>query len=96
VDQGTFLILFALGAGAIALWIHVRFPKLAPETMMKVGLHVGAAWVVGDAMLAAGGSMASGLVSVFLFYLPALVYCLLTAIWILQFLQQAVARQRFH
>lgn len=98
MDRTTFLTIFALGSGAIALWIYVRFPKLAPEGLMKALLHVLGAMAIARLGVAFGRSLAGSesvaLVRVFAVYLPALTYCLLAAIWMMSMTQGAIRRYR--
>jgi len=97
-----FLIALALGAGAIALWINHRFPKLAPERLGVAIIHVGIAMVVGQAIFPAIDllftanlpPMARAAVLTFVVGLPALVYALLASIWVILIAQGAFSRYR--
>jgi hypothetical protein len=87
-----FLIALTLGAAALALWINFRFPGIAV-------LHVAAALVVGQALVPLLRSamptmspIAQALVMTFLIGLPALVYSLLSSIWIIRLTQAAFRR----
>jgi hypothetical protein len=97
-----FLTALALGAGAIALWINFRFPSLAPERIRTAVIHVGVAMVVGMAIVPAIDELVTGNVSplvraiviTFLVGLPALIYALLTSIWVILIAQGAMRRYR--
>jgi hypothetical protein len=94
-----FLVALALGAGALALWIHVRFPGITPESWRQALIHVGIALVVGQALFPALSSLipsvnpvARALVVIFALGLPILTYSLLSSIWIIRALQGALRR----
>ena len=94
-----FLIALTLGAAALALWINFRFPKIAPAEFKTAVLHVAAALVVGQALvpllhslLPAMSPIAQALIMTFLIGLPALVYSLLSSIWIIRLTQAAFRR----
>lgn len=76
---GAFLIALVLGAGALALWVDVRFPRLAPQGLRGrmaaavVALLLLAVLPVWPTML--------GLLGVFL---PVLALALLTTIWLMR------------
>jgi hypothetical protein len=97
-----FLVALALGAGAIALWINFRFPGLAPERLRTVVIHVGIAMLVGLAVVPAIDAIVTGslsplmraIVITFLVGLPALIYALLTSIWVILIAQGAMRRYR--
>ena len=96
-----FLVALALGAGAIALWINNRFPGIAPGGIATVMVHVGVALVIGVALIPAIDSFVEASVSplvraiviTFVVGLPALVYALLTSIWVI-FIAQGAMRMR--
>jgi hypothetical protein len=95
-----FLTVLTLGAGAIALWINFRFPKLAPEGIRPAVIHVGVAIVVGQVLLpglseAVPGSnpVMRALVTTFVLALPALIYALLASIWVIRIAQGAFLRR---
>jgi hypothetical protein len=97
-----FLVALALGAGAIALWINNRFPGLAPGRMVVAFIHVGIAMVIGMALVPAIDAFVEASVSplmraiviTFLVGLPALIYALLTSIWIIFIAQSAMKMRR--
>jgi hypothetical protein len=87
--SAPFLPVFVAGAGALALWIDARFPRLAPEAFSR---RVLAAVVAGIALQATplfSGSAEAVYTTVFAFVLPTLVASLLTAVWLLRALRDA-------
>jgi hypothetical protein len=95
-----FLMGLTLGAGAIALWINFRFPKLAPEGLKTAIIHVGAAIFVGQVLLRVlseavpdSNPVVAALITTFVLGLPALVYALLASIWVIRIAQGALLRR---
>jgi hypothetical protein len=90
MGKDTFLLLFVLGAGALAVWVALRLPRLAPPSMRWAGAHLVAAMVVGGllgpALHAVPGlpSAVSLYAALFGIALPALTYMLLTGMWLVQ------------
>ena len=97
MNAGLFTAAIGLGAGAIALWIDVRFPRLAPQEMAKAVLHVAAAVAVGYATgpaiqaLVAYEDPRLALAAVFGLAFPSVVYGLLAGIWVIRFAQRAMS-----
>jgi hypothetical protein len=97
-----FLVGLALGAGAIALWINFRFPKLAPERLVTAAMHVVVAMILCSAVVPHLGDLVPetltpvmrAAVVTFLIGLPALVYALLASIWVILMAQGAMRRYR--
>ena len=94
MSNELFLVALAAGAGLLAVWIHARFPGIAPERMGKTMLHTGIAFLFLQLIPGHGGSSAAVFISVFLFALPALVYALLCSIWMLRLVQTALGVSR--
>ena len=101
VNAGIFLLAFAAGSAALALWFTVRFPNLSPgslrATLIHVGISIGVAQLIVPVamhMLLAQGSRALALVAVCAIALPALTYCLLAAIWTMKVLKGALGAHR--
>jgi hypothetical protein len=94
MSNGMFVLALAAGAGLIAIWIHARFPGLAPERMGKTLLHAGVAFALLQLTPGLGGSTVALFAGVFLFVLPALVYALLCSIWVLKLAQTALGMSR--
>jgi hypothetical protein len=97
MNAGFVTVLIGLGAGAIALWIDVRFPRLAPQELVKAVLHVAASVAVGYAtspamqMLVAYDDPRLTLLAVFGLAFPAIVYCLLAGIWVIKLAQRTLS-----
>ena len=94
MSNGTFVLVLASGAALLALWLHVRFPALAPERLGRTVAHVAFAFALLLAVPGIGGSPVTVLAGLFGLVLPALVYALLCAIWMLQHFQTALGLQR--
>jgi hypothetical protein len=93
------LSLLGLGATSIAAWFYVRFPKAAPETMARLVTHLILAaliiqFIVPTGLGIADGSVAARLFGIFAIGFPALVYCMLTCLWMLAWATQMLARHR--
>jgi hypothetical protein len=95
-----FLVALALGAGAIALWINNRFPGIAAGGVPAVMVYFCVAMVIGVALIPAIDSFVEASVSplvraiviTFVVGLPALIYALLTSIWVILIAQGAMRR----
>jgi hypothetical protein len=94
MSNQMFVLVLAVGAAVLAAWIHARFPALAPEKMGKTALHTGIAFVLLHLTPGLGDSPVWVFAAVFLFVLPALVYALLCAIWMLKHAQTALGMSR--
>ena len=100
VTVHEFLIALTAGAGAIALWINFRFPGLAPGRIRTAVAHVVAALLVGEllvpalhSLLPTSSPVLRALLTTFVLGLPALVYTLLSSIWIIRIAQGALLRR---
>jgi hypothetical protein len=97
MNAGFLTVLIGLGAGAIALWIDFRFPKLAPRELTKALLHVAASLAVGYAtspamqLLIAYDDQRLTLLAIFGLAFPAIVYCLLAGLWVIKLAQQMLS-----
>jgi hypothetical protein len=93
-----FLGLLTLGAAAVAVWVDVRFPTLAPSTLRGALIHVGVSLVAGRLLvpLAAhalgGGSEPARLFLVVGVAFPILVYTFLAAVWVVKIWRDAYRR----
>lgn len=93
-----FLVFFAAGSGALALWTDVRFEKRRPADLRNALLHIGLAWCIaqflaGPAMEAVAGA-GHPLEAVIVVGLPTIVYCLLSVLWLMR-LASGLLRSRF-
>jgi hypothetical protein len=94
MSNGTFVLVLTGGAGLLAMWIHARFPKLAPERMRPALMHAVAAFALLQLTTTVGFAPAAVFATVFLLVLPAFVYALLCTIWILVHAQAALGSTR--
>ena len=90
--RGTFLPVFVIGAGLLALWIDVRHPKLAPDSLTKRLLAAGCALLALQLVPVFHGSAVAVYVTVFGLVLPLLVSALLAALWLMRAMQEAQLR----
>jgi len=90
VSSQLYSVVFLVGALALALWTRARFPHLAPAGLRGALIHVGVTMIAGQLLTPVAlhlfTSSTSVLVGVFAVALPALVYTLLAAVWLLQLL----------
>lgn len=93
MSNSVFVLILAAGAGLLAMWVHARFPSLAPERLGRTILHAGTALALLKLTSMLGESTPAFTV-VFLFVLPALVYALLCTIWVLRHAQTALGLSR--
>ena len=90
-------VCLALGAAAIAVWVHARFPSLAPHSLqLRFFVHVACCALALKVAVPSAlhfvtsiGTMAAGLAGIFAVVLPALVYTFLVTVWILKLVQNA-------
>jgi hypothetical protein len=90
MSNSAFVFVLSIGAALIALWVHARFPKLAPEMVGKTLLHTFVASALLGLMPGAVESPFMALVTIVLLVLPALTYALLCSIWMLRHVQTAM------
>lgn len=88
MNVGFVVMMIAVGAAAIALWIDVRFPGIAPRNARGILIHAALAVAAGQLLAPAGlrfltelESYALTLVGVFGVAFPAIVYALLVGLW---------------
>jgi hypothetical protein len=89
---GFFLMALGLGAGAIALWLAIRFDRFAPRSFGQALFHAGVAltvgWVAVPAAIATVMATGAGpVVAVFATAFPALIYIFLACFWIVKHAQ---------
>ena len=84
-----FLPVLVVGAGLLAVWVDVRHPKLAPESLSKRMLAAAAALLALQAVPVLHGSAAAIYATVFALVLPALISTFLAAVWLLRALRDA-------
>ena len=97
MNAGLLTLFLGLGAGAIALWIDVRFPKLGPDDLMKSMLHVAASLAITYAaapviqLVSAGDDGRVALLVAFGLGFPSIVYCLLAGLWMIKVTQRMLS-----
>jgi hypothetical protein len=92
-------VLLALGAGALALWVDVRFPKLEPRgpdfgflaRILAVPIALTLLAPMGLHLLVDADTLALKLAGLFAVAFPCLVYAFLVAVWILKLVQRTAA-----
>ena len=94
MSNSTFVLALAAGAGLLALWVHVRFPSLAPERLGRTILHAATAFALLKLAALSGEGSTTVAITLFALVLPALVYALLCTIWVLQQAQSALGLSR--
>ena len=87
-----FLPAFLVGAGALALWIDVRHPTLAPDSLSKRLLAAGCGLLALQLVPVFHGSAIAIYGTLFGIVLPVLVSSLLTAVWLMRAVQEAQLR----
>ena len=90
----TFLLVLAVGAALLALWLVVRFPGMNPEGSREIAAALAGAvlvvFTVPVAITAVGGTLGSQ-GAIFLVTLPGLVYLFLVVAWVMLFFRKALA-----
>lgn len=91
MSVGAVVLLIGLGAGAIALWIDVRIPRLAPSEVGRALVHVLVSLVLGMIVVPPAMNLLVGLESpvaallaVFGVAFPVIVYSLLAGMWVIK------------
>jgi hypothetical protein len=90
MSNSLFVFMLSIGSALLALWIHVRFPKLAPEHVGKTLLHTGIAFALLRMMPSMIESPVIALITIVVLVVPALSYALLCSIWMLRHVQTAM------
>jgi hypothetical protein len=79
MSGGALVTALLIGAAVLALWLHVRFPNVAPTGFRpRIFLAIGAFILVSVLPITAT------MLSLLGFFLPALVLVFLSALWLLQ------------
>jgi hypothetical protein len=90
MSRDSFMLVFVLGSGVLAVWVSLCRPRLAPQNFRAGGIHLAIALVIGavlgPVLHAVPGlpSAASVLLALFLLALPAITYMLLVGLWLVQ------------
>ena len=92
----TLVMLVAIGMALNAVWVHVRFPSLAPETLGAAILHLIAALVLLElvpiAMRLGLESDQTLLIALVGVAFPALTYIFLASLWLFRLFQGMMSR----
>ena len=80
---------FLVGAGLLALWIDVRHPNLAPQSLSRRVAAAGCALLALQLLPVFNGSRTAIYATLFAILLPVLVSSCLTAVWLLRALRDA-------
>ena len=89
MSSNGLVVLMAIGAFSIALWIDYRLPSLAPKTLIGALAHLFAAMATGNFVVpvvigAAGDDPAKVFLGVFGVGFPVLVYLFLAGVWLIK------------
>jgi hypothetical protein len=91
-----FVMVEAVGAALLALWLVVRYPGPGPSSFRGSLVHLGAAMLIGWALapvttyVVGSGAPAAAYVAAFLIVLPGLVYTFVAWAWMVKLLQGAM------
>ena len=90
MSSSAFVFILSVGCGLLALWVHARFPKLAPEHVGKTLLHTGLAFALLRLSPGMVESPVMAIITILVLVVPALSYALLCSIWMLRHVQTAM------
>jgi len=90
MSSSAFVFILSVGCGLLALWVHARFPKLAPEHVGKTLLHTGLAFALLRLSPGMVESRTMAIITILVLVVPALSYALLCSIWMLKHVQTAM------
>ncbi len=101
VSVQAFVVVLALAAAVLALWVDARFPRLGGGAWQRVFVHLLAALLfihlvmpgLANAVLASGAPAAFALTAIGI-TLPAITYLFLSSVWLLKLAQRALAGPR--
>ena len=101
ISARTFELAIVFGGALLALWIVVRFPKLAPSRLWTAVAHIVVAYFVGSAMLAVAPAFLCGIVpreaiaaAIVCSTLPPVAYLFTTIAWFILNVQRLAAAPR--
>jgi hypothetical protein len=101
VSVSGFVMCLALGAGALALWVDVRFPGRVDRNWKVVFCHLFAAGLViqlvmpeAGMLVRDSGTAASYPLAAVGVALPSLTYLFLASLWVLKLAQRQLPGQR--
>jgi hypothetical protein len=92
VSVEVLVIAIVAGAAALALWLEVRFPKLAPTRPLVVFVHlVGSCVVARMLMPPVMTELDNIFLAIFVAVVPAIGYMCLSIIWLVKAAQRALS-----
>ena len=99
MNPQIFVLVLAVGAGALAVWTDVRFPKLGPKSMQGVILHSVGAMIALQVVASTIGALTSQpfptpLAAVLGVALPGLMYAFISGVWAIRLFHGAYAGSR--
>jgi hypothetical protein len=93
-----FALSFVAAAGAIALWIDIRFPRLGPRELPLAMAHLFVAAIANQVLdgplggFVTGSSLPQGrIVAIVGIILPLVIYAALAALWVLRIAHRALS-----
>jgi hypothetical protein len=92
VSSGVFAVSLIFGAALLALWVDARFPRRELTFYRIIGHAIAAVVIIH--LIPGTGSPAAGVVIVFALVLPAVVYMLLSALWLIRLTQTMLSTYR--
>ena len=90
MSSSAFVFILSVCCGLLSLWVHARFPKLAPEHVGKTLLHTGLAFALLRLSPGMVESPVMAIITILVLVVPALSYALLCSIWMLRHVQTAM------
>jgi hypothetical protein len=90
MSSHALVVALSIGSALLALWIHVRFPNIAPEHVGKTLLHTCIAFALLRLMPGMVESPVMALITIVVLVVPGLSYALLCSIWMLRHVQTAM------
>ena len=99
MSPGVFVVFLMFATFALAMWVDARWPQLAPKDMWRALLHIGASVLISPLIVSKGleigaRSPTTMLVMLVVVVLPALIYCLIAAIWLVKTATGLITRYR--
>ena len=91
----AFLMVFGLSCGALALWIALRFPRIAPQSMTGIVGHLALAALVPaltTPLLPFFVARLGAVPALLLIAMPAVTYLFLAGAWLVLYAQRHFAR----
>lgn len=84
------------GGSVLALWVYVRLGSWRPKSFGRILIHVVIAALALSLLqisidVASAGRSTSGTLTLFAFFLPAVTYAFLAALYLLEHLQRALS-----